>query len=359
MRVARALVLAVLEAASPALGTTRNLVPGLSHFWFDGRRVTAFNDVLGIRVPFISDFSGGVEGDRLLGLLKNSTARNVTLEASKSGKTLNVEFGGTAVLLPMRPIYESLFHEEFPTGDERMVSQAFIDALKLTMLSCVSKKLASPAERGVTLIQAGTAIDAFTTDEATVSWARIKKCSLFDTIPNRAIWPREFCDYFIRHFSHGVSVVMTDDAVFCAGDSEQMAVTVYAKLVDDNSPVDFPRFVSDYEDEIALAFVIPSDLNHALSRAAAMVPEKTPVELEVTSVDDDARVLHLYARSAAGEFDDLVEINDVAGHADLKVKTDVALVRRALGGRTSLALTQNSVVLTGPPGFFHFISTKR
>jgi hypothetical protein len=30
-----------------------------------------------------------------------------------------------------------------------------------------------------------------------------------------------------------------------------------------------------------------------------------------------------------------------------------------LAGRTSLALTAGSVLLTGPPGFFHFICTMR
>jgi hypothetical protein len=371
MRIARGLLLAVLEAASPALGTARNLVPGLSHFWFDRESVTAFNDVLGIRVTFESDFTGGVEGERLLGLLKNSTARNVTLEARTKGRNpvLSVELGTTGVLLPMRPIAELLFHEKFP-DDSRVfaVGSEFIDALKLTMLSCVAKKLASPAERGVTLIQKGMSLDVFTTDDATVSWVRVEEQPLFTTAPGRAIWPREFCDYFIRHFTTGTRVAMAGGAVWCTGGVPQKStpldVTVYAKLIEDNTPSDFAGFVRRHEGEVAVAFKIPDDLSHALSRAAVMLPEKSPIELEVTTVtgqemtDPDIRVLRLYANSTAGEFDDLMEI-DANGHADLTVRVDAGLIRRALAGRTALAITGGVVVLTGPPGFFHFISIRR
>jgi hypothetical protein len=362
MRVARDLLLAVLEAASPALGTTRNLVPGLSHFWFDRETVTAFNDVLGIRVVFASDFEGGVEGERLLGLLKNSTAKNVTLTSRTGGRkpVLHVEVGTAGVTLPMRPVTESLFKEQFPDHSGSAISQELIDALKLTMLSCVSKKLASAAERGVTLIQTDTVLDAYTTDDATVSWARVKDSALFPTAHGRALWPREFCDYFIRHFTHGTIVAMTDDAVWAYGgvkyQSDPLMVTVYAKLIE-GSTSDFPGFVRRYQGEAATAFKIPDELTRALSRAAVMIPDKTLIELEVTGLDDTS-VLRLYCNSAAGEFDDLVEI-DANGHTELTVKADVALIRRALAGRTSLALTRDSVVLTGPPGFFHFISVRR
>lgn len=362
MKIARDLMLEMLEAASPALGTARNLVPGLSHFWFDSDGITAFNDVLGIRVTFDSEFTGGVEGERLLGLLKNSTTKNVTLVARTGGRTpvLHVEIGSTGVTLPMRPVTESLFQEKFPEKRAVVVSDNFVDALKLVMLSCVSKKLASPAERGVTLIQTDDTIDLYTTDNVTVSTARVEDCRLFPT-PDRAIWPREFCDYFVKHFSYGGRVAMTGNAVFCIADADvtrRLTVMVYAKLIEDNTPADFAGFVSRHEGQVAVAFKVPDDLPRALSRAAAMVPEKSPIEIEVTTVDPDTRVLRLYSNSGAGEFDDLIEV-EANGHDDLTVKADVVLIRRALAGRTSIALTRGSVVLTGPPGFFHFISTMR
>jgi hypothetical protein len=196
MKVTRSLLRAVTELASPALGTAKNLVPGLSHFWFDRKTITAFNDILGIRVALESDFSGGVEGERLLGILKNSTAKNVTLEARTEGRkpVLYVEVGSAGVTLPLRPVTEALFHEQFPTETHRqyIVDQQFIDTLKLVMLSCGNKKVASPAERGVTLIQSDSVVDAYTTDEATVSWARMDKCLMM--VPGRVIWPRDFCD---------------------------------------------------------------------------------------------------------------------------------------------------------------------
>jgi len=366
MRVTRSLLLAVTELASPALGTAKNLVPGLSHFWFDGDTLTAFNDILGIRVAFLSDFTGGVEGERLLGILKNSTAKNVTLEArtERRREVLSVEIGSVVVTLPLRPVTESLFHEQFPDDIQRecLVDKPFIDKIKLVMLSCGNKKLASPAERGVTIIQGKSHVDAYATDEVTVSWVRLDNCAVM--LPGRVIWPRDFCDYLVRYFGDGTRVFVTEDAVWCqtAKDSDGYNVTVYARLIEDNTPSDFAAFVGRYKDAVAVAFKIPGDLSKALLRAEAMLPEKASVELEVTEVtgdDGDVRVLRLYSDTATGVFDDMVELDGAAGHAELRVLADVKLIRRALSGRTSLAITGGCVVLTGPEGFFHFIANQR
>jgi hypothetical protein len=151
--------------------------------------------------------------------------------------------------------------------------------------------------------------------------------------------------------------------VWCKTDNvDSYDITVYSRLIDDPAPSDFGDFVKRFAGEAAVAFKIPDDLSKALLRAEAMVPENTPVELEVTTVEDgdeDVRVLRLYSNTATGEFDDMVEIADTAGHRDLTVKADVKLIRRGLAGRTSLAITRGSVVLTGPKDFFHFISTRR
>src|SRR5215469_10592117 len=364
MRVTRSLLLAVTELASPALGTAKNLVPGLSHFWFDGDTITAFNDILGIRVAFQSDFTGGVEGERLLGILKNSTAKHVTLEArtERRREVLSVEVGSVVVTLPLRPVTESLFREQFPDDIRRecLVDKTFIDAIKLLMLSCGNKKLASPAERGVTLIQGKSHIDAYTTADATVSWVRLDNCAVM--VPGRVIWPRDFCDYFVKHFGDGTRVLVTEDAVWCqtGKDTEDSYnVTVYTRLIEDNTPSDFAAFINRYKDAVAVAFKIPADLPKALLRAEAMLPEKTPVELEVTTTDDDTRVLRLFSDTATGVFDDMVELDGAAGHDEIRALADVKLIRRALPGRTSLAITRACVVLTGPRGFFHFIAHVR
>lgn len=362
MKVARDRLLAVLDAASPALGTTRNLVPALSHFWFDGKTVTAFNDLLGIRVAFTSDFEGGVVGERLLGVLKNSTADNVVLGARTKGRNpvLSVTIGSAGVILPLRPVTESVFREEYPDKLKFFqISDKFIESLKLVMLSCVSKKVASSAERGVTIVQKDGATDLFSTDELTVSCARVSDCLLFEK-SGRAIWPRDFCDYFIKHFLDGTWVAIIGDSVWCTGSvpykSEPLDVTICAKLIDDSAPVDFHRFVGDYEG-VAI-FKVPGELPKALLRAAAMLPEKSPIDLEVAAIDTNMQALRLYSNTAAGEFDDLMQI-EASGHPELTVRADVGLIKRALPGRTALSITRDSVVLSGPPGFFHFISTRR
>jgi len=375
------LLLEVLETAEPALGATRNQVQGLAHFWFDGQTVTAFNDILGIRVDLRTDFAGAVEGERLLGLLKNSGADGVWLIVEEDTLRLNFvtdkNVSTTEARLPLLDIRDRLFNEQFPEGDVFTVDQAFIDGIDHTLLSCGVKKIPAPAERGITMISDGDkAVDMYATDDTTVSWEKVPVAGrLFNGNATRAIWPKDFCEYFKKTIRSGSTVAVTSDAVFCQGlvampvkeeiakDEDYLSngrntwVMVFSKLIEDEEPIDFSLAPRRFAGAIADGFALPKELGMALDRASVMMPDEQPVTLSVETDDDP--VLRLSSENVIGGLDDPLLIEGKVNHEEVTVKVDVSLLRRSLSeARTRMAVTPQSLVLNGPKEFYHFIATR-
>ena len=383
MRLSRSLFLSILETAEPALGSAKNQVQGLAHFWFDGKSVTAFNDILGIRVDFNGDFTGGVEGERLLGILKNSHHSSVCdLQVVGDGQ-LKLQVASTEVVFPLLDIKERLFNQYFPDGEAFKVSAEFKEAIKLALLSVGSKKIAAPSERGVTLIQEKDSIDAFSTDEVTVSWMNIKddpdNPKLFNGNVRRAIWSKDFCEYFVKTMIKGSDVIVTQDAVYCVAriamipgdirkaderakviDGKFAEVMVFSRLVEDDDPANFTIAPTKFAPAIKEGFGVPPLLKQALDRAAVMMPSEQPVDVEVMAPSgEDPAALRLYSSNAIGEFDDQIDLEPETKHKPISVKVDVGLLKRSItGGQQKMAVINETLVLSGPPNFYHFISTR-
>src|SRR5579863_1775696 len=128
MKISRTNLLATLKLASPALASNKNQVLELSHFWLDGEFLSAYDDVIGIRVGCKSDVEGGVPGDKVVGVLENSRARDVTLEVAKGGNML-LKAGSAHITLAMRPIKDWFWHPEVPDRDGFVITEEFQRAI--------------------------------------------------------------------------------------------------------------------------------------------------------------------------------------------------------------------------------------
>src|SRR5687767_12853360 len=89
MKFDREELLSSLADASPALAKT-DTIPGLDHFWFDGKYVYAYDGGLGVRVPLKLDLECGLPGKTLLELLKTSALKEVEIEAPKRDATIKM-----------------------------------------------------------------------------------------------------------------------------------------------------------------------------------------------------------------------------------------------------------------------------
>src|SRR5262249_16571063 len=66
--------IAKLETVEPGIAINP-LIPLLQHYWFTGKQLLATNGIMGIQVPFVSDFAGAVPNN-LLDLLKAAGFRD-------------------------------------------------------------------------------------------------------------------------------------------------------------------------------------------------------------------------------------------------------------------------------------------
>lgn len=353
MKINRQELVGLLKTLTPAVGDAKNAVQELSHVWFDGKYVSAFNDVLGIRIEFPTDFTGGMIGDKLIGVLDRSQAKDV--DVGIDGDDVLLQIGRARIKLTRRPIEDWFWTPEIPETDGYAVTSEFREAIDLALMSVGAAKVLNPEQRGITIVQNGEAADLYSTDAVSLSWVKVKTGNKpITTSGDRLILPTLFCEQVSA--AKGRSELRFDDnAVYCLtrlGESKESdkhrEMVVFSRLVEEDEPVSFEGVVSQHVTENA-GVEVPPQLKMRAERAMVLLDEQ-PLEIEV----DDGN-LYLYAQTPYGEIDDMLKL---PGHANVKAKLDVSLLHRALDGRERLSISRSAVVVTGPSNFVHIIACK-
>ncbi len=350
MKISRLGLLSLLKSLSPALAGAKNSLPELSCVWFSGTHASAFNDVLGIQVTFATEFTGGVLGDKLLGVLERSRAKEV--DVAVEGEDALLKIGAARIKLTRRPIEDWFWRPEIPEASGFVVTKLFRDAVDLTLLSVGSASVLNPEQRGITVIQNGKTADLYSTDAVSLSWVRVdtSKQKVMEHT-SRLILPTIFCEQ-LKSLKNEAELRFDENAVYCLtkfgeGD-EQAEALIFSKLVEDDNPVSFEDVVRQHVGDEG-GVEVPAQLKLRASRAMVLLGDQ-PVQIEV-----DDNHLYLFAQTAYGEVDDVLKIGD---HPNVKVKIDMALLHRALDGRERMTIAEHGVVMTGPESFTHIISTK-
>ena len=106
-------LLKALNQVRPALAT-KELIPEMTHFIFDGETVSTYDDQISISFPFESDFEFSVKGNDFYNIIsKLDTDKEVTL--SLDGETVKVKQGGRSAKFAqtdekaLEPYLDSLF----------------------------------------------------------------------------------------------------------------------------------------------------------------------------------------------------------------------------------------------------------
>ena len=95
----RTALIANLEVVEPALSDNA-MIPVLSHFWFTGKRLLAYNGTIAISVPCETKFTGAVP-KTLLAMLRTSGAKEI--EITKAAFALEVKAAAAKWKLPTLP----------------------------------------------------------------------------------------------------------------------------------------------------------------------------------------------------------------------------------------------------------------
>lgn len=309
-----------------------NLVPVLSHFWFTGKTLLAYNEVIGISVPCETEFRGAVPST-LLTLLKSSKAKDVELIEDRN--SLTVKAASSRFKLATLPPSDFLWSmEHLPKNLPQVDGPGFVRALASVQRS-LGKDKERPEYQGVTVIQDKGDLLLYTTDRDTISYAYCK--GEIDT--KRAILPAQFCTAVLANAEKAQDIELEINNKFALLRCED--TSIYGLLVeDDDSGPDFVGMVDDmlgtvHKDDWA---EIPDKLDAMLERAAVIIRGSTGKARTKTSLRDGK--LRFLTESDVGEVEDFCLMEK---HPDCEAAIDPSRVREGLEYER-MAITDRAVM---------------
>lgn len=324
-----------METVADALASS-DTVPVLTHFWFTGKRLLAYDNVIAISIPCETDFTGAVP-KTLLDLLKTHKAQDVELTAK--GEALHVKAATSNFKLPVMPKDDFVFAmPALPKADElpEIDTGDFIGALK----SC-TRSLGSDTSRadfaGVTLIQGKGELLMFSFDRATVSFGCAPIKGKLST--KRAILPTAFCKQLLRLADTAKG---DDELLLDVNDEYALArlagVTVFGRLVEPDSPLPFVKIMDETLEAADAGFFDVSEKLEGILERASIITSRgiAKTRMKVSIVKGKAQFT---SKSEAGEAEDW---DTIKGHPDTEAMLDP---RRILDGLKTL--DQFAIAVTG------------
>ena len=359
MKINRAELLALLKLAEPALAGSKNPVQEMCCLWFSGSHLSAYNDLLGVEVVLKTEFTGGINGEKLIALLDRSHVKEVDIETD--GEEVLLKIGRARIKLARRPIEDWFWHPEVPVEPGFLITKGFHEGVELALMSVGAPTVENAEQRGVTAVQNGEAVDLYSTDGVSLSWAHVVALdTAIGPAGSRVILPTPFCER-LAALKSDAELRFDENAVYCLTsidltnrkqkDEVRKAyeMLVFSRLVDDDDPVSFVDVVGKHasnDDGVE----VPAQLKQCIERAMVLLTEQ-PLEVEV----EDGN-LYLFADAPPyGEVDDVLKF---PAHPNVKAKLDAALLHRALDGRETVHISKEAVVLRGPKSFLHILACK-
>jgi len=345
----------ILDDVAPALAPN-NIVPVLSHFWFTGKVVMAYNsnEGLAISVPLQTDFTGALP-QTLLALLKSSAAKEVDLLAD--GEAMVVKAASSKIKLSMLPAEDFAFKMPAMPKDVKLPCDPgrFLAAIE-TCLFSVGNDTSKADHMGVTIINDTEAQELlfYSTDHETMCHTTVKynadKKGKTDLAFERVILRKSFCNQLVR-LCKGVEDEL---ALFICDDYAQVSfegTRIFGANVElDHNPLNF----EDLFDQLAPAPMlkksvpIPDKFEKILERACVITDaaiEKSRTEIKINDGKASFR-----SKSERGEISDVSQLPD---HPSITVFADPRRMRDGFGKFDKIIFTKLAVVMTR--GSYHYL----
>lgn len=324
--------MATVEAAL----ADNDLVPVMSHFWFTGRDLLAYNETIGISVPCETGFRGAVP-HQLLDLLKSSKAKEC--EFVEDGASLLVKAGSSKFKIATLPPEDFLWEmERLPKNLPEVDGAGFVRALGSVMRSA-GKDKGRPIYQGVTVIQDKDDLLLYSTDRDTISYAWCK--GKIDT--KLAILPLAFCKAVLTRCEKAQDLELEINNKFALLRCED--TSIYGLLVDDEGDGgDFVGLVDGMLGEVRKDewVEIPEKLDAMLDRAVIIMRGSKGKTRTKASVRDGK--LRFFTEGDRGEVEDFTLMEK---HPDCEATIDPARVREGLDYE-QMAITANAVIFKTP-----------
>lgn len=332
-------ILSKLRQAEPALAA-RDLVPALSCFAFDGKNVTAYNEILAIRVPCPTPgFVGGIPGATLLKFLAACGSKEVTITKKDQEEVVQVVCGKAKMDVAWLQPEHFAFERPNEKGAVAVpVDEAFLLAMKKAMVSMGMDALRSWM-LGVSVRVSGRKALFFSSNDFSITRAEA-------TLPSKVAEQRElilvpsFCELLLSYASKdGLKAMAIQNGwLVCTFES---GVVLYTREPED---VDVSKFEEAFNQNNVEAELlpIPKTLPRCLERAQILLDVKH--DWSSFSVKDGRLKIRTEAPNSPARIVDVVALE---GHADVELATGPAVVAKVLEHATSIALSDSCVVVEG------------
>jgi DNA polymerase III sliding clamp (beta) subunit (PCNA family) len=342
-------LLSALETVAPAL-SSKDTIPILTHLWFTGKQVLAFNDGIAISTVLATDWQAAVPSV-LIQLLRASGAEEVDFTVGRNGE---LHGGAKAarmnIKLPTLPPDDFVFtmptmkKDETPSisGDD---IAPFLDAMSFA-IQCVASEATVPEQLGVTLLPGAGGAN---TDKTPSMWSTNEKALFYTKIRTnkaikRMILSEEFCKQMLnlRNESEKPALYFRDDAaIFKAGDT-----TLFGKLIHAEQPLDFEdalsRHFPDLNKKPKLSEV-PIKMKNIIERACIIVGSNGGNTEAM--VKDHQVHFRSYDQRTDQAVADVMKIGN--GQPDLAIKFSPVVAKIALDNDLDkIRLTKSCVIFT-------------
>lgn len=352
MEISRTELLKALTIAKPALAI-KDIIFETTHFWFTGETVFAYDDRIGIEVPFKSDFQGGILGKLLLGILEKSRADKIVIEPGRHEGEILLKIGRARIDLAHLELKRAIWHfPKLTKADEEEFFDIDVNFASIIdqMLICAGQNTSVPDQLGVTFKPSEeNNLDLYTTDGSTIAWAQLELPEGYQA--HRCCVPVEFCAQLVALCKAKGEMLISDD--FSVAEFES-GVRIFGRMVDVPRPLDFQEQIEECVPEPELLVKLPGRFKLAIERVAVILEHLPGAPAEV-SIDKEG-VLRLFAKADRGEIRDAMRLDQE--HEEVVSYFDPALVRRGVDKRTEFFLRRDVLVMRGPENYYQLISSK-
>ena len=343
----------ILEMLKPALADNQ-LIAVFQCYQFTRKRVLSYNDALGIATNCHTDHAFAVNGEILLGLLKNSNSEDVVLSPMVSGdeNELHVKAGRSTFKLPFFTEDEFLFEEPADKWDVVIpITKKLCDGIE-SCLSTTSKSEAQPAFMGVCLRQTNKSVMLYSTDgDAITSYntgiepSKVVNYSLIKV--DDLMLSNAFCEALLKLSNESSGELFLNKewakAVLDNG------YTIYGRLMVIDNPVDHEGAIKHTIKTDPAYFPIPDELEPALSRARILADQ----ESAKTAISIENGRLKLVTETRMGVVRDSIAIRDV-GSVEANVSAE--LLHRIVQQCTRMAVMDNCTAFSKDDELFQLVS---
>lgn len=336
-------LLAALKTAEPALAT-KGLYPALENFLFKDKTVTAYDDILGMRVPFAGGIDGCLPGKTILGVLSASGAAEVEVTENGSSE-VQLKLGRSKVTLPLGN--EDEFKFDTPPLKEAAAvpcSEELIAALTRASVA-VGWDTLQPWSFGVTLALGKKRSNFYATNNLSILRVAAPAVGA-----GAFIMPPRFVETLLRQAKKDApkQLYLWEEGAMVAADFESGAV-LYCRTTPE---ADEAKFLGHLDSLKGEAVDIPKGLEGTLLRTKVFLTSPVSAERVATFQVRDEKLVVLVETDRGT----LRDVHKFPGHADVTLKAPPELLLAGLKYATHMAVLPEKAVRLEGEGFEYLIA---